>query len=313
MPVLMTMLSSKVMSQIGSLVLSSLLACSPGVGQPKRAASPRDAPRPGRGGVIRDVVYATREGFDPEQTSLDIYPVKTGTPAPVVVFVHGGGWSIGDKSRVESKPAWANANGWAFVSVNYRLSPGVMYPEHGRDVAAAVAWVHDHAREFNADPDRIVLMGHSAGAHLVAIVSSDEKLLGEVGMTTDQIAGVVPLDGAGYDLTRRMKDPPRGVLGRMFKAAFGDDPALWAAASPTLQAEPGDRLPPMFCVRAGDRIDALVEGTGLVRAWRDAGAAATLYHAADKNHRTINHDLGAKGDPDTPPIEAFIRGVFAGD
>lgn len=265
--------------------------------------------------VRRGVRYIERAGTPARRNSLDIHrPDGLGGPAPVLVFVHGGGWSIGDKALVNAKPAWAARNGWILVSVNYRFSPAIEHPEHARDVAAAVAWVHGHAAEFGGDPERIALIGHSAGAHLAAVVACDESLLGEVGMTTDQLAGVVLLDGAGYNLARRMTTlPESGRLSDMYRGAFGADPDLWERASPTLQARPEDSLPPLFAVHAGLRLESRVESRELAGAWRASGARAEVYHARRKDHGGINKQLGVPGDEDTPPIGAFLRSVFGQD
>lgn len=266
--------------------------------------------------VQRGARYIEREGVPARRTSLDVHRPAVrdrDNPMPILIFVHGGGWSNGDKAGVGHKPAWAARNGWVFVSVNYRLSPDVIHPEHARDVAAAIAWVKANASTFNGDPKRIAVMGHSAGAHLAAIVSSDESLLAEHGLTPADLSGAVLLDGAAYNLPRRMKVPPTGRLGVMYAQAFGNDPELWERASPTLQAKPGDDLPPLFCVHAGRRIEARVEGREIVAAWQAADAEATLHHAPNKDHAAINRGLGVVGDSDTNAVEVFLRRVFGQD
>ena len=275
----------------------------------------RDAPQPlgaSEAVVHRDVVYAQRDWTLDTRTSLDVYiPGDNADDRPILVYVHGGGWSIGDKQRVHEKPGWANRNGWIFVSVNYRLSPRVQHPEHARDVSEAIAYIRRHAASWGGDPERIVLMGHSAGAHLTAIVASEESLLGEHGLSPADLRGVVLLDGAGYNLPRQMESPMlRGRFRRMFEAAFGDDHALWVRASPTLQAEPGDDLPPLLAVHVGGRIRSRLESAALVEAWSKTGADGARYHAAEKNHRGINVELGTENDPDTRAIERFIRSCF---
>lgn len=263
--------------------------------------------------IQRDIRYTERDGVPGRRNSLDIHrpaAIDPDEPLPILIFIHGGGWSIGDKSRVGHKPAWAAGHGWVLVSVNYRLSPDVMHPEHARDVAAAVAWVRANAGSFNGDPARIALMGHSAGAHLAAIVASDESLLGEHGLAPSDLAGVVLLDGAGYNLPQRMRLPAPGRVGEMYRDAFGTDPKVWELASPTLQAKPGDTLPPLFCVHAGQRLEARIQGRDIVRAWRATGADAILHHAPEKDHMTINRDLGAQGDPDSEAVAGFLSGAF---
>jgi acetyl esterase/lipase len=117
--------------------------------------------------VVRaDVPYG--EG---DKRRLDVYSPKGVKQAPVVVFVHGGEWARRDKSEVSYKPKFLNGNGIVFVSINYRLTPAVTHPAHVSDVASAVGWVRDHAADFGGDPNKVVLMGHSAGCHLVTLVA----------------------------------------------------------------------------------------------------------------------------------------------
>lgn len=95
----------------------------------------------------------------------------------------GRGWSEGDKAAVALKPEACFNRGYALVSVNYRLTPQAVFPAHAEDVAAAVAWVYAHAGEHGIDRNRLFLMGHSAGAHLVALVSTDGRYLAAHGLT----------------------------------------------------------------------------------------------------------------------------------
>ncbi len=265
--------------------------------------------------VTRGIKYIDRPGTLDFFTSLDVYQPATQskTNRPILIYVHGGGWAIGDKSRVHEKADWAFENDWILVSVNYRLTPQVMHPEHARDVAAAVAYIHEHAHEIGGDPDRIVLIGHSAGAHLAGIVSSDEQLLGEFGLAPSNICGTVLLDGAGYNIPQQMKSLLLvGKSRAMFEAAFGFDPELWIQASPTLQAMPGDDLPPLFAVHV-PRLRSTIESKEIVKVWNTTGAEATRHFAPNKDHASINHTMGNRNDPDTQAVEEFIRSVLNQD
>ena len=262
--------------------------------------------------VTRDIKYIDRPGTADGLTSLDVYQPSNESEAlrPILLYIHGGGWAIGDKGNVWLRPQWAFENDWVLVSVNYRLSPAVMHPEHARDVAAAIAYVSKHASEYGADPDRIVIMGHSAGAHLAGIVATDEALLGEYGLAPSDLQGVVLLDGAAYNIPSQMKSVWLGEKTRaMFEQAFGLESALWVQASPTLQVEEGDELPALLAVHV-PRLRARLEAVELVSVWNETGAHATRYLAPDKNHATINRLMGRKNDPDTRVVEAFIRGAF---
>ena len=132
------------------------------------------------------VVYKTVPGVDANLLSLDIYPPTPACGVPVVMWVHGGGYSVGDKkNQVADKVRLFNEHGWMFVSVNYRLTrPGeaksAQYPDHYEDVAAAVAWVNANIAEYGGDPSEIALLGHSAGADIVANVVTNPTYLAAV-------------------------------------------------------------------------------------------------------------------------------------
>ena len=142
------------------------------------------------------------------------------------MWVHGGGWVTGDKARLNAKRAWARAHGWTLVSVNYRLtdvddppSRRIQYPTHNRDVGRAVNWVVDHIVPLGGDPDRIALVGHSAGAQIVSSVGTDERYLHR---RAAELCGVVSLDTEGYDVAARIRAGDRGA--RLYRAVFGNRP-----------------------------------------------------------------------------------------
>lgn len=165
----------------------------------------RSVPRLGAPFAWADVAYAPGGG---PSHALDVaIPRAPRGPAarlPACVFVHGGAWQRGDKRGALNRgvDAALAARGLVGVAANYRLSPAVRHPEHARDVAAAVAWLHGNVakvrtraaglgraaidtlamRQFGGDPERIVLVGHSAGAHLVMQVLADPRLLRDAGL-----------------------------------------------------------------------------------------------------------------------------------
>jgi len=247
-----------------------------------------------------DVVYAEREGVDPKLLSLDIYAPSAEGKHPVVVMIHGGGWRAGDKanrSMTEHKAPHFTGAGYVYVSINYRLSkaPKTRHPAHVEDVAAALAFVHDNVAEYGGDPGRIFVMGHSAGAHLAALVAADRRRLAAHGKPLSIVKGVVCLDAGAYDLASRAEDAgPR--LRAMYEAAFGD--AL-RDASPLHHVAEG--VPPMLLFYTGNRKPA-----EMVAALRRAGAPAEAIHAKDKDHAGINACIGQEGDPYTARILRFL-------
>ena len=134
--------------------------------------------------------------------TLDVWRAKDAKgPAPLVVFVHGGGWKRGSKDNAtgQFKPVHYPQLGYAFASINYRLVPDATVEQQAADVAGAVRALIDRAGALGIDRRRVVIMGHSAGAHLVALVGTDEKYLRGAGLSFSDIAGVIPIDGAAYD------------------------------------------------------------------------------------------------------------------
>ncbi|MCX7750582.1 MAG: alpha/beta hydrolase [Candidatus Bipolaricaulota bacterium] len=257
--------------------------------------------------VFPDIPYARIPGFDLRLTSLDLYVPLGGTGHPVVVWVHGGGWRGGDKGNLGEKPGAFTGAGYVLVSVNYRLSPAVQHPAHVQDVAAAIAWVRANIAAYGGDPQRIFLIGHSAGAHLVALVATDGAYLEAHGLGLNALSGVVCLDGAGYDIPDQVK---RGILpALLYRQAFGDDPEVWWQASPLAHVTPGKGIPPFFLVYAGDRAASREESQELAEALREAGVRVELYHAADKDHAGVNQDLGKPGDELTARVFAFLEGL----
>ena len=260
--------------------------------------------------VVRDVAYLGSATRDPRRQTLDLYAPAASGPHPVVVFVHGGGWRMGDKGYAgpgREKGSWFTDEGFLYVSLNYRLSPAVQHPAHIEDVAAGIAWVASHVTRHGGDPRRVVVMGHSAGAHLAALVAVDPRHLGAHGLGLDALAGVVLLDGAGYDIAAELEGGPRPVRREMFTSAFGQDPAGWRDASPTLQVAPGRGTPPFLILHVARRAESRRASQDLAAALRAAGAEATVVAVAGKNHGTISGDLGRPGDPVTGAVREFLR------
>jgi arylformamidase len=153
--------------------------------------------------VHRGLAYARTKN---ERQTLDVYSAAKGKNQPVVLWIHGGGWRKGDKSDVQKKPQAFVDRGFVFVSANYRFVPDVTVKEMAGDIAKAIRWVHDHAGEYGGDPKSIFVMGHSAGAHLAALVCTDDRYLRAEGLPLSVIRGCVPVDVSVYDVPKRIKD-----------------------------------------------------------------------------------------------------------
>ena len=188
-----------------------------------------------------------------------------------MVWVHGGGWRTGDRrNQLDDKVDLFTSMGWALVSVNYRLSPAVQYPVHDDDVAAAIGWVLDHADELGVDPQRLSVMGHSAGAGIAAAVATDPVHLAAVGHSPGDLRCAVLLDTEGYDVEAMGE---RGV--EIYLDAFGDDPEVWRAASPIRHVVAGAGIPRSLVVTRGvdGRRDSAAAFVDALRHRRGRGAS----------------------------------------
>lgn len=254
-------------------------------------------------GVRRDIVYAESGSA----TSLDVYTPPGGGKRPIMIWVHGGGWRHGDKKHVLIKPAAFNSHGFVFVSINYRLQPGVTYGDQATDVAQAVRWVHAHAAEFGGAPNRIFIMGHSAGAHLAALVACDGSYLESAGLKLSDLQGVILLDGAAYDIPRQLELARLPRMKEMYLEAFGEERDKQLDASPITHIAANKGIPPYLILYVATRRDGQSQSTALAERLTAAGTPTKLVAAKDKTHATISGDFGQPGDPPTEAAFAFLR------
>lgn len=270
--------------------------------------------------VHRDLRYAEIEGIDPDLLSLDLYAPVGAANAPVAIWVHGGGWRRGDKAGAEGASVLSTflREGWLVAALNYRLAPAAQFPAYPQDVAAGIAWVHQHAAEYGGDPTRLVLIGHSAGAHLVALVGTDGSYLRKHGLALSDLAAVVPVDTEAYDLPRlaaRLGDRLPAPWG----TAFGQDEAVWRAASPTTHVAPGTGIPPMLICYSGGLMllqrrpnpTRAEDAQAFAEALRDAGVRAEVIGAPEKSHSEIIREFGLPDDTIAPAVFAFLRRVLS--
>ncbi|WP_165864398.1 alpha/beta hydrolase [Capsulimonas corticalis] len=255
--------------------------------------------------IARDISYIA--GGDPKYNTLDIYSPAGQTGRPVIVFIHGGGWRNGDKDMAaNNKGADFALQGYIFVSINYRLVPAVHFPDFAVDCAQAVAWVHEHIADYGGDPDHLFVMGHSAGAHLAALISTDPKYLTDAGTSTKILSGCVLLDSAGYDLSRGA--PADLITRRIYLNAFGSDPAVRRDASPIAHISTNHAIPPFLIFYVATRDTSRAQSEMMQKALKDAHVSVEVKPAYDKTHRTLNTGLGTDGDIPTEQVLAFLAG-----
>ncbi|MCX7677237.1 MAG: alpha/beta hydrolase [Alteraurantiacibacter sp.] len=243
---------------------------------------------------------------------LDYWPAASRN-APLVVFVHGGGWKRGDKRMMHgsAKLSHWQASGYAVASLNYRLVPEVTVEQQATDVASAIAFLRNSAGDLGFDARRIALVGHSAGAHLVALVGTDPHYFRTAGLAMNDVAGIVPLDGAGYNVPDQMDENAR-LMGDTYRQAFGTDPARQRALSPTFHAAAPNA--PEFLILHVQREDARRQSEELAADLRRAGTPASVQGFAGRGlrgHAEINRRLGEPDYLATPVVDAFLVRIFA--
>lgn len=245
--------------------------------------------------IERDLAYGT----DPQQR-LDVYLPAQAKGAPIIVMVHGGAWMIGDKGAsafVSNKVAHWLPKGYILVSSNYRMSRQPNPLDQADDIARALAFVQAKAPSWGGDPTRVLLLGHSAGAHLVSLLAADPRIVTSKGGTA--WLGTIVLDSAAYDLVEIMqrKHP------RIYDRAFGKDPAFWTDTSPyrRLTVAPA----PMLLVCSTKRSDACPPAQAFSAKATELGGRITVL-PVDMKHGELNKELGLPSDY-TKTIEGFMR------
>jgi acetyl esterase/lipase len=255
----------------------------------------------------RDIPY-DKSADDDQHTSLDIYtadPVEAGSP--VMVFVHGGGFRVGDKASskdLDPKPEYFTSKlGYVLISTNYRLLPEGRYPRNVQDVANALAWVSDNIGRFGGDPERIFLMGHSAGASLVAQVATDETFLKNAGKDLGLLKGVIANEGSyGVESDEREAQRQEELLG-----------TNWRNVVPVARVASGKNIPPflLFHVTGGETLvsNSEEQAIGMGSALRSAGVRADVVSLNHVEHFGANERIGEPGDITTVEVERFLDSI----
>jgi acetyl esterase/lipase len=297
MPELIQLISQKVNTRLFPLILTLaflLLSCAP-----KQTLLPFSL----YGTTITDATYCTMDGL-PQK--MDIYFPDAAGPWPVLVYVHGGSWMVGDKSEAVVLGRDMRAQGYAVVSLNYRLYPAVRFPQMIEDVKCAIRSLRAHADQFNLDANHIAAMGASAGGHLVALLGTSDKTDGwDVGEYLDQssrVQAVIAMAPA-TDFSKKFMNTDIQTL---VLVAFGD--ANIAAASPITHITSDD---PPFLLIHGDQDSVLPfeQSQLMYDKLKETGVAAQFVVVENGDHTLTAPDGSAK--PTTGEINQIISDFLA--
>jgi arylformamidase len=272
-------------SRLVAVLLLSFLAI------PVQAATPDGVK------VLRDVAYGPAK-----LQTMDVYLPSNAKAAPVILMVHGGAWRIGDKRHppvFENKVARWVPKGFIFVSVNYPMVPESDPVEQADDIARALAAAQAAAPGWGGDPARFILMGHSAGAHLVSLLNADPSRATRFG--AKPWLGTVSLDSGALDVPEIMTHRHA----RLYDEAFGDDPALWQASSP-IHHLTEDSPPWLGVCSSNRRTSCNTNETYAAKSAQLGTRAKTL--GEPLSHGEINAELGKPGAY-TDAVEAFMSSL----
>ncbi len=261
-----------------------------------------------------DVPYG--DPANPRQ-KVDIYAPAGAKNLPVVFWIHGGGWQGGDRTSIQLKPQAFVDKGFVFVSTGYRLLPEVDMVTIFRDIAKSLGWVHKNIAKHGGDPSRILVMGHSAGAQLAALICIDDRYLKAEGVPFSVLKGCVPVDGDTYDVpamietaeTRlRVHGFPMPKQGHRIK--FGNTPELHRDYSAVTHVAKGKGIPPFLILHVADHPDNTMQARRLEGVLKEAGIPARAFGAKDTNHVKLNDNLGIPEDPATKATFEFVAEVL---
>ncbi len=246
--------------------------------------------------AVNDIEYASGAPEDADKHRLDIYRPRGARKRPVLFFVHGGAWVRGDRKQY---PFFGNRfarEGYVVVVPSYRLAPKHPHPAQIEDVADAFAWTVRHIASHGGDPQRIFVAGHSAGGHLVALLSANEKWLRQRGLGAAAIRGVVSMSGVP------------DVTGEAGARVFGNDPEVRRDASPLFHVRSG--LPPFLITYCQwDYLTLPQQARRLHEALRTAGVRSEIVFIPGENHISEMTSIVKPGDPTAAALLRFMGGL----
>ncbi len=274
--------------------------------------------------IERNLRYRSADGWDTKFTELDIYHRGNNGKRPVLVFVHGGGWVEGDKSNIALNKNMVNSfldSGYVVAAVNFRLiekkrNSKVKYADMAQDIAGSIKWLSQNVQDYGGDPQFFVLLGHSSGAHMAALLGTDASYLEDQELSLDIIRGVITFDIHVYDIPGALKAMKGTAFDKRIERLeqyFGDTEKEQKKASPAYFVNNGSNIPFLLMsagIKDGKRQTLTKEMTEEFKAALiNAGHPAERYHYENSRHFDLPLGYG-KGKIDIQAkVERFLNDV----
>jgi acetyl esterase/lipase len=244
-------------------------------------------------------------GSDPKQ-KIDITTKDEAKGLPVVVFLHGGVWQLGDRTQFAHVGTAFATRGFVAVTASYRLAPRHRWPAQIEDAAAVVAFVHENAAKWGGDPEKLFVVGHSAGGQLAMMMLYDPTHLAKHKLTPANIKGVVALSGV-FDLRAPLdEDQDDGGFARFVAPVFGADLKALRAASP-IDAVKKTGIPLLFITSTADYAAMRAQTEQMARALALLGEKVPVVVVDGPDHFALVTQIGEPGDKVTDEVTRFLR------
>ena len=317
---------------IATFCLSGLigLLCTACVAPSKTAHANSQVTTPKKKGLVsilkyQEIAYEPPAGVPPDMAKLDLYRLDDNKPRPLVLLVHGGSWASGDKAGFTTKfvPWWVQ-QGYVVAPVNFRLAskfrafPVVKPIDQAEDIAAALAWLLTNAKKYQVATDKVVVLGYSSGAHLAALLGTDERFLRQQGVDESKLTAVISLDVHAYDVPYALDLMKGSVVENnipIIQHLFGNTAQQQLTSSPIHYLD--GWAAKALIVSVGK--DPAVKGShGYIvseaaqryaTALRNAGHLAEMFHDAGETHSSLVGGFGEPGDQVTEKIRTFLDGL----
>jgi len=244
--------------------------------------------------VMSDLAYTEKgKELDAERQQVDLYLPEGKKDFPVLVYVHGGGWSKGDRKAGAKVGKTLAGEGIGVVSVGYRLSPAVQHPAHVEDVAQAFAWTYQNIGKYGGNKNALFVSGHSAGGHLAALLATNAAYLKKYNLSPKNIKGCLPVSGVF-------------AVGGQNEKIWGKDPEGWTQGSPLKNVSKD--CPPFLIIYAEkDGKMFHTQAKELADLLKKAGVEATYREMEGRDHGSVISLVNQNGDATRELMLEFIK------